>query len=547
VVFRKKYKKVIACLRAVHTALICGLIVSLALVGGCAQAQTEAPETVTTVSPQDVLTYYQSIITFPRSGPSYPGDLNSYLLEQAEILDVEAEKDDAGNVVMHVPATGGSEAAQPVVLLAYTGADIVNLHSKPFDPYKDGVSLVPSSEQVRASGTSMGADGALGIATILSVLKFAASHGEITAVFASGTGDVGATDVVSGTGDVGASDAVSGAGVRADALSPTGILLQLPENALLIETGGADTDEIIDEAPMATLLTAKTTASAMLSDSNRAYVISASGFPKGAARVNAGKDYISPVSVITKILSEARNAGCVYQLCNFTGGSDACALPAEAQAVVILGDYEERQFREVFESVAEESMSVMGGEDSGADVSMIETVMPGFAINEDNVSNALTYLYGIINLNISDPGNSDALLNIGEVKFDPSAFECNIAVVSAYPGSDTADDLVSDQSAIERLSGIPVEKAGEIPGFSNFGTDADEAVPDSFLNAYKEVTGGEVARVRSGALSPLGELAVAATVKHIGITVHDRETPEEYFEKDAAAIPANVILRYIER
>jgi len=523
------------CRRAVRPVVALFLIAALFLIGGCAGAQTQtaSPETVKAVSSKDVLAFYQSIITFPRSGSAYPRDLNAYILEQAEILGVDAEKDDAGNVIMRAPATTGNEKAQPVVLLAYTGADIVNAPSKPFDPYKDGVGLIPSDEQVRAPGTSMGADGALGVATILSVLKFSESHGEITAVFANGTGTARAKDADS-------VDDLTGKVTLKD------LPFRLPENALLIEVGGADTNDIVGEAPTATLLTAKTTASAVSPGSNRAYVISASGFPDGTARIKTGKDYTSPISIVTRILSETRNAGCVYQLCDFSGGTDACALPGEAQATVILGDYEERQFRKVFESVVDASKDALGDEDSGASINMIETVRPDFAIGEENVSNALTYLYGLMNLKISDAENADASLNIGEVKFDSTKFECDIAVVSAYSGSDAASRIVNDQSAFERLSGIPVEKSGVIQGFSNYETEADEGAADAFANAYEEVTADDVHEEISDTLSPLGRLAQAATVKRIGITVHERGTPEEYFDKDEAAIPVNVILRYLE-
>ncbi|MDR2163467.1 MAG: hypothetical protein LBO70_05950 [Clostridiales Family XIII bacterium] len=494
---------------------------------GCAHSVGAADEEVREdVSVQDVLAYYQAILTFPRSGPSYPSMIDGYLAEQAKMLGMKAEKDEYGNVTMRSPATPGMEGARPIILVAYMGAEITNERSHAFDPYTGGVRLTPSDEIVRAEGTSMGARGALGMATILAVLERSRTHGDIIAYFTAGDGSV--------------KSAVDG-----DAPDETGQLF--PDGAAVIEIGGADTGSINVGAPMAAVLEASSGTGAATAGNGRAYVIAASGFPGGSARTESTKGYLSPVSVIAKILSDAKSAGCVYGLHSFSGGAGACLRPTEAQATVILGDYEVKEFRRVFNAAAKEALD----ETEGADVRMIETERPAFVTDEDAASKALTYIFGLMNLGATEPDGDFAVVNIGEISLTPDSFVCRVSVV----GHDiwSIEQIVNAQSAFERISGIPVVRAGMIPGFGNGVTvdgqspgDADD-VADQLKKAYSDVVGDDVRANVTNTLSPLGQYAASSVwVCGIGVSVNYAGTPNEHFMKDEAAIPANVILRYFD-
>jgi hypothetical protein len=219
---------------------------------------------------------------------------------------------------------------------------------------------------------------------------------------------------------------------------------------------------------------------------------------------------------------------------------------------VILGDYEEKQFRRVFDSVAD---SVDDGE--GMNVSMIETERPGLVVDEENASKALSYIYGLMSIGTSGEDESPASINIGKVALTPFSFSCGISV-TAYEAEDV-DRVVDEQSTIGRLSGVPVRKVGEIPGFSFDGSsaaadtgenaDGETAVDDAaaaFEQAYRAATGDDVTSDTLGEPSPLGKSAKTATVLCIGVSVYGEGTTDEYFVKDEAAIPANAVLRYLE-
>jgi hypothetical protein len=369
----------------------------------------------------------------------------------------------------------------------------------------------------------MGASGALGAATMLAVLKHAKAHGEITAVFAAGDGSAHSS------------------GAESDSQTFT-----VPEGSLLIGIGETDTGVIATSAPMAAILEAGMNTGATIAGHGRAYVIAASGFSSGATDDG---DRVNPVTVVARVLSEAKSAGCAYGLVGFSGGSDSCAPPSEARAVVILGDYEERQFRGVFKKIARESIEAAGGDDSGADVSMIETTRPDSAVDDKYASDALSYIYGLMRIGSTGSGDSSgAVVNIGRVALTPSSFECGLSVTG-----DEAEDVervVNEQFAIGRLIGMPVRKVGEIQGFGFGGEPGDERPVDAAAaaleKAYSEVTGDDVSEGTLAAAGPFGQLAQTAVVRCIGVTVDDAGTTEESFLSVEAAVPANVIMKYLE-
>jgi hypothetical protein len=388
----------------------------------------------------------------------------------------------------------------------------------------------------------MGAGGALGAAVILAVLEKAESHGAITAVFAAGNGSVGMDGDTAAPVDAASGDISGGAGTWVSVFEKFGF----PEDSVLIGIGGADTGGIVTEAPMATLLEASTTASAVEAGSGRAYVIGASGFPSSAAMAG-DEDRMNPIAVIAGILSEAKNAGLAFGLCGFIGGNDACSTPSEAQAIVILRDYEERRFRTVFKSLAEKSIDALGDAGDRADIRMVETKRPAVVVDEESASKALSYLYGLVSIGGSGAKEPSAKINIGRVALTPSSFTCGIAV-TGYD-ADGVERKVSEQFAIERLSGMPVRIVGELPGFGGVKQTPEQEPDDAAAlieKACAEVTGDRVPADALGAVSPLGSRSASATVRSIGISVRGEGTPEESFLKKDAAVPANIIKRYLE-
>ena len=108
----------------------------------------------------------------------------AFLLDWAKKHDLEACRDEAGNVLIKKPAAPGRENAPTVVLQAHMdmvcekNSDTAHDFDKdPIRPYVDG-------EWVRAKGTTLGADDGIGMAAMMAVLTSKdIAHGPVECLF----------------------------------------------------------------------------------------------------------------------------------------------------------------------------------------------------------------------------------------------------------------------------------------------------------------------------------------------------------------------------
>ena len=135
------------------------------------------------LKPEAVWGYFEEICQVPRPSKK-EGKIIAYLLDWAKKHNLEAKRDDAGNVLIKKPATKGKENAPTVILQAHMdmvcekNSDTVHDFDKdPIQPYVDG-------EWVRAKGTTLGADDGIGMAAQMAVLTSTdIAHGPIECLF----------------------------------------------------------------------------------------------------------------------------------------------------------------------------------------------------------------------------------------------------------------------------------------------------------------------------------------------------------------------------
>ena len=71
------------------------------------------------LKPEAVWGYFEEICQVPRPSKK-EGKIIAYLLDWAKKHNLEAKRDDAGNVLIKKPATKGKENAPTVICLLYT-------------------------------------------------------------------------------------------------------------------------------------------------------------------------------------------------------------------------------------------------------------------------------------------------------------------------------------------------------------------------------------------------------------------------------------------
>lgn len=139
--------------------------------------------TIKDLEPRGIWNHFYEITQIPRPSKK-EGKIIAYLLEFAKKHNLEAKKDDAGNVLITKPATKGKENLQTVILQGHvdmvceknTGT-VHDFDNDPIETYIDG-------EWLKAKGTTLGADNGMGVAAALTILASdSIEHGKLECLF----------------------------------------------------------------------------------------------------------------------------------------------------------------------------------------------------------------------------------------------------------------------------------------------------------------------------------------------------------------------------
>lgn len=152
------------------------------------------------LEPKAVWDYFYQLTQVPRPS-KHEEKVRKFLLDFGKNLGLEAFADEIGNVIIRKPATPGMENRRGVILQGHmdmvpqANSDVRhNWLSDPVQPRIDG-------EWVKATGTTLGADNGMGVATAMAILASKdIAHGPLEALFTCDeeTGMTGANGIKSG-------------------------------------------------------------------------------------------------------------------------------------------------------------------------------------------------------------------------------------------------------------------------------------------------------------------------------------------------------------
>jgi len=115
--------------------------------------------------------------------PKGEGPAREYVQEWASARRLVARADDAGNVVVPVPASPGREQADPVALQSHLDMVCERDPTSAYDPRAGRIGVVVDGDWVAADGTTLGADNGIGVAGALAVADEAGLHGPLELLF----------------------------------------------------------------------------------------------------------------------------------------------------------------------------------------------------------------------------------------------------------------------------------------------------------------------------------------------------------------------------
>ena len=141
------------------------------------------PNVLHALQPQAVWQHFEALCAIPRPS-GHEARVAAHVVALARSWGLEAVTDAIGNVIIKKPATAGMEGRRTVVLQAHLDMVPQKAATSTHDFVKDPIQPRVDGPLVRATGTTLGADDGIGIATALAVLESKTiQHGPIEVLF----------------------------------------------------------------------------------------------------------------------------------------------------------------------------------------------------------------------------------------------------------------------------------------------------------------------------------------------------------------------------
>ncbi|MCR4891215.1 MAG: beta-Ala-His dipeptidase [Lachnospiraceae bacterium] len=122
------------------------------------------------LEPKSIFKYFEEISAIPRPSRQTKA-LSDYLLQFAEDHEFNAKRDEAGNVMIFVPATSERENFPTVMLHSHMDMECARSNDSHHDFSKDPLRLSCIDDTIIARGTTMGAESGIGIAYCLALIS----------------------------------------------------------------------------------------------------------------------------------------------------------------------------------------------------------------------------------------------------------------------------------------------------------------------------------------------------------------------------------------
>jgi len=122
------------------------------------------------LQPQAVWKNFDLLTQVPRPS-GHLEKVQKFLLDWAAAHGIEARQDEAGNIIMHKPATPGMENCKVVTLQGHMDMVPQKTKESTHDFENDPIQTWIDGEWVKAKGTTLGADDGMAVATIMGIFE----------------------------------------------------------------------------------------------------------------------------------------------------------------------------------------------------------------------------------------------------------------------------------------------------------------------------------------------------------------------------------------
>jgi dipeptidase D len=459
------------------------------------------------LKPELVWSYFQEICSIPRLSKN-ESRIREYLLHFAKAVGLESKEDQAGNILIIKPSSPGMENRKTVVLQSHMDMVGEKNADHPHDWTKDPIIPVIHDEWVTASGTTLGADDGIGIASQMAILTDKDIRtGRIECLFT--------VDEESGmTGAI---------GLKPDFFEGR-ILLNLDsedEGILFIGcAGGMDTVGEIKYKPMA------------LSSGSKALEISVTGLRGGHSGDEIHKGFGNSVKIMNRLLWNLSNEYKI-SLSNFDGGNLRNAIPREAFATIVVEEDSRDSIKNWIPDFNNLMLDELDHIEKDLRISVRDAEIPAVVMDKASQNKLLASLTCCPHGPIAWSREMDDLVetstNLASVKFVENN---TIRIVTTQRSSidSSKRDVAAMVESCLKLAGAKVEHSSGYPGWR---PNMSSEILKITINSYNRLFGKnpKVRAIHAGLECGLiFEKFKGIDMISFGPTIRGAHTPEEKIE-----------------
>ena len=410
-----------------------------------------------------VLEIFREITKIPRES-GHEEKMTEYLLDFAKKHNLEAKRDEIGNVVIIREASAGKENIPSLALQSHQDMVCEKNSGCDHDFARDPISYVIEDGWMIAKDTTLGADDGIGVAASLALLDSDIPTGKLECLFtiSEETGMDGANAIESG-------------------LFTAKTLINLDsedEGQLFVGcAGGVDTTAVfkyVEEGIDPSLAALKLR------------VFNAIG---GHSGDDINKERANTVQILARFLYGEYSGG--YRLVSFNGGNKRNAIAREAEAVILLDAAGAKALEDRFGKFAADVKAEYHRTDPDISFECIRTENPGKAVDKDT---ARRFIFALTAVNHGVLTMSQDIAGLVETSTNLAAVFMNVpgeikVTTSQRSSTDSAKKFMADKvEAAFLLAGAEVSHSDPYPGWT---PNMDSHILDVTVASYRKLFGVE--------------------------------------------------------
>ena len=460
------------------------------------------------LTPEALWRHFGDISRIPR-GSKNEAAAARHVMGAAQRFGLEAEQDEAGNVIVRMPASPGREGVRSVCLQGHLDMVCEKNADVDHDFTRDPIRLVRDGNFLRADGTTLGADNGIAVATMLAIMENRElEHGPLELLFT----------VDEETGLTGAGS------LRSDFLaSRTLVNLDSEDEGILYVgcAGGRDTGgrwPAAWEPPAGKVVGAR---------------LEVKGLRGGHSGLDIHRGRGNAIKILARVLVRLADLG--VRIAGLDGGNKRNALPREASAELFIPRSRTARAEKLVATFGMVVKSEFSGPDP--DVSVTLTVRgeeEGRVLKrhmQKKILRAIRALpHGVIRMShdiedLVQTSTNVAVLRTGED-------EITMETSQRSSVASEIDEIAEAVAAVFLLSGASVESGSGYPGWQ---PDLDSQILAVATSTFRDLYGKEpeVAAVHAGLeCGIIGEKFPGMDMVSLGPTLEAVHSPEERIHID---------------